>query len=119
MASQGDGRTRQRARIWGGGRRSNSRDSGGGGGIQVVIGGEDSWQELKEFSMVLARYGVPGYATGALGVFGPQRMAYGRAISTVRHVASLMSGLMTEFYLDQPATDQDRGDPGRGDTRRT
>ncbi len=88
------------------------------GGIQVVIGGEDSWQELKEFSMELARYGVPGYATGALGVFGPQRMAYGRAISTVRHVASLMSGLMTEFYLDQPTSDQDRGDPGRGDPRR-
>lgn len=83
------------------------------GGIQVVIGGEDSWQELKEFSMVLARYGVPGYATGALGVFGPQRMAYGRAISTVRHVAGLMSGLMNEFYLDQPSSDSERGAPGR------
>jgi heat-inducible transcriptional repressor len=60
------------------------------GGVQVVIGGENSWQELKDCSMVLARYGVSGYATGALGVLGPQRMAYGRAISTVRFVAGLM-----------------------------
>jgi heat-inducible transcriptional repressor len=68
------------------------------GGIQVVIGGENSWQELKDCSMVLARYGVAGYVTGAMGVLGPQRMAYGRVISTVRFVAGLMSGMMYEIY---------------------
>jgi heat-inducible transcriptional repressor len=50
--------------------------------------------------MVLARYGVAGYATGAMGVLGPQRMAYGRAISTVRYVAGLMSDLMYEIYSE-------------------
>ena len=70
------------------------------GGVQVVIGGENSWQELKECSMVLARYGVAGYATGAMGVLGPQRMAYGRAISTVRYVAGLMGDLMYEIYAE-------------------
>jgi len=72
----------------------------GVGGVQVVIGGEDAWEELKECSMVLARYGVAGYATGAMGVLGPQRMAYGRAISTVRYVAALMSDLMYEIYSE-------------------
>ena len=47
------------------------------GGVQVVIGGEGAWEELKDCSMVLARYGAPGFATGALGVLGPTRMAYG------------------------------------------
>ncbi len=70
------------------------------GGVQVVIGGDNAWQELRDFSMVLARYGVPGYATGALGVFGPQRMPYGRAISTVRFVAGLMSNLIYEIYFE-------------------
>jgi heat-inducible transcriptional repressor len=70
------------------------------GGVQVVIGGENAWQELKECSMVLARYGAPGYATGALGVLGPQRMAYSRAISTVRFVAGLMSELIYEIYFE-------------------
>ncbi|MGH2521706.1 MAG: heat-inducible transcriptional repressor HrcA [Anaerolineales bacterium] len=73
------------------------------GGVQVVIGGENLWQELKDCSMVLARYGVSGYATGAMGILGPQRMAYGRAISTVRYVAGLMSDLMYEIYTEQVA----------------
>jgi len=69
------------------------------GGIQVVIGGQE-WQELKDCSMVVARYGVVGQASGAMGVLGPQRMAYGRVISTVRYVAGLMSDMMDELYGD-------------------
>ncbi len=68
------------------------------GGVQVIIGGEGRWEELSKCSMVLARYGVPGFATGALGVLGPIRMSYGRAISTVRFVAELMSDLVYEMY---------------------
>ncbi len=68
------------------------------GGVQVVIGGEGAWEELKDYSMVLSRYGAPGYATGALGVLGPTRMAYGRTISAVRYVAGLMSDLVIESF---------------------
>jgi heat-inducible transcriptional repressor len=68
------------------------------GGVQVIIGGEGRWEELSNCSMVLARYGVPGFATGALGVLGPTRMPYGRAISAVRLVAELMSDLVYEMY---------------------
>lgn len=68
------------------------------GGVQVVIGGEGAWEELKDCSMILARYGAPGFATGALGVLGPTRMAYGRTISAVRYVAGLMSDLLVESY---------------------
>jgi heat-inducible transcriptional repressor len=64
--------------------------------VQVLIGGEGTWEELRDCSMVLARYGVPGQATGALGVLGPIRMPYGRTISTVRYVATLLSDLLGE-----------------------
>ncbi len=83
-------------------------------GVQVVIGGENAWQELKDFSMVLARYGMVGGASGALGVFGPQRMSYGRAISTVRYVAGMMTGLMHEFYSDEPTRSTSLSDSGQG-----
>ncbi len=66
--------------------------------MQVVIGGEGRWRELSSCSMVLARYGVDGFATGALGVLGPTRMPYGRAIRTVRYVADLMSDMVTDLY---------------------
>jgi len=68
------------------------------GGVQVVIGGEGGWEELKDCSMVITRYGAPGFATGALGVLGPTRMAYGRTISAVRYVAGLLSDLVIESF---------------------
>ena len=70
------------------------------GGVQVLIGGEGNWEELKECSMVLARYGAPGLATGTLGVLGPMRMPYGRTISTVRFVAGLLSDLVEDSLTD-------------------
>jgi len=66
------------------------------GGLQVLIGGEGGWEELRQCSMILARYGVPGLATGTLGVLGPMRMSYTRTIPTVRFMADLLSDLVTE-----------------------
>jgi len=66
------------------------------GGLQVVIGGEGGWEELRQCSMVIARYGVPGMATGTLGVLGPMRMSYARTIPTVRYVAGLLSDLVND-----------------------
>ncbi|MEW5827498.1 MAG: heat-inducible transcriptional repressor HrcA [Chloroflexota bacterium] len=66
------------------------------GGVQVLIGGEGTWEELRQCSVVLARYGVPGLATGTLGVLGPMRMAYARTIPTVRFVAGLLSDLVSD-----------------------
>jgi heat-inducible transcriptional repressor len=69
------------------------------GGVQVMIGGEGKWEELKQCSVVLARYGIPGLATGMLGVLGPMRMAYARTIPTVRFMADLLSGLVSETMV--------------------
>jgi heat-inducible transcriptional repressor len=66
------------------------------GGLQVLIGGEGGWEELRQCSMVIARYGVPGMATGTLGVLGPMRMSYARTIPTVRYVAGLLSDLVND-----------------------
>jgi heat-inducible transcriptional repressor len=66
------------------------------GDIHVLIGGEGTWEDLSECSVVLSRYGVPGVATGAVGVLGPTRMPYANAISTVRFVAGLLSDLVVE-----------------------
>lgn len=68
------------------------------GNVRVLIGGEGRWSELRSCSMVLVRYGVTGFATGALGVVGPTRMFYGRAISTARFVAGLLSDLVYDMY---------------------
>jgi heat-inducible transcriptional repressor len=70
------------------------------GGVQVLIGGEGTWTNLSQCSIVLARYGTPGLATGTLGVLGPMRMPYGRTISTVRFIASLLSDMVAETLIE-------------------
>lgn len=75
--------------------------SGNVGGLQVLIGGEGVWEELRQCSMVVARYGVPGLATGALGVLGPMRMSYARTIPTVRFVAGLLSDLVSDTITSE------------------
>lgn len=67
-------------------------------GVQVIIGGEGAYQEIDEVSLVLAPYGVRGTASGIMGIMGPTRMRYARAISTVRYVAHLMDSLLAEVY---------------------
>ncbi|NLN69910.1 MAG: heat-inducible transcription repressor HrcA [Chloroflexi bacterium] len=67
------------------------------GGIQVLIGGEGTWEELRQCSVILARYGDPESLTGSIGVLGPIRMPYDRAISTVQFVANVLSDLVSEM----------------------
>jgi heat-inducible transcriptional repressor len=66
--------------------------------VRVVIAGEGRWEELSQLSMVLSRYGIPGQASGAVGVVGPTHINYGRAISTVRYVSSVMTSMLVNLY---------------------
>lgn len=70
------------------------------GGVQVLIGGEGIYDALSQCSIVLARYGTPGLATGTLGVLGPMRMPYGRTISIVRFLSGLLSELVAETMTE-------------------
>jgi heat-inducible transcriptional repressor len=69
--------------------------------VQVLIGGEGTWEDLRDCSIVLGRYGAPGLVTGALGVLGPTRMAYGRTVSAVRFVSGLLSDLVIEMLAEE------------------
>jgi heat-inducible transcriptional repressor len=71
---------------------------GGMEDIHVVISGDGRFAELRDISLVLARYGMMDRATGLLGVMGPRRMLYGRTMGAVRFVAALMSEIVEEIY---------------------
>ena len=69
-------------------------EQAGAGSVRVVIGGESHSQQLRPYSVVIARYGTPGEAMGVIGILGPTRMDYVRAISSVRYIADFLSGLV-------------------------
>ncbi|OQY30947.1 MAG: heat-inducible transcription repressor HrcA [Anaerolineaceae bacterium 4572_5.1] len=73
---------------------------GESGGIHVLVGGENTWHELKKYSLVLAQYGSRGQSMGAVGVLGPLRMDYGRMVSTVRFISDMMSEVLAESMIN-------------------
>lgn len=68
------------------------------GGVHVIIGHENTNDAMHEVSLVFAPYGSPGEALGMLGVLGPTRMPYPRAIPTVRYLSNLMNELISSHY---------------------
>jgi heat-inducible transcriptional repressor len=68
------------------------------GGVHVIIGHENTIDAMHEVSLIFAPYGAPDRALGLLGVLGPTRMPYPRAIPTVRYLSSLMNELINSHY---------------------
>ncbi len=68
------------------------------GGVHVIIGRENTNDAMHEISLIFAPYGTPDRALGLLGVLGPTRMRYPRAIPTVRYLSTLMNELINSHY---------------------
>lgn len=86
-------------------------------GVQVIIGGEGRWEELKDCAIIVSRYGAEEELSGTLAVLGPTRMPYGRNISAVRYVADIMSSFIFDYYLDRPPLGDSPGDDNQGRIR--
>lgn len=67
------------------------------GEIKVIIGGENPDEALQDLSLILSEYGVPDKAGGIIGVIGPKRMDYARAISSVNCLSSLLSKSVARY----------------------
>jgi heat-inducible transcriptional repressor len=72
-----------------------------GQGVHVIIGHENTIDAMHEVSLVFAPYGEPDTALGVLGVLGPTRMPYPRAIPTVRYLATLMNELISTTHYGE------------------
>jgi heat-inducible transcriptional repressor len=67
-------------------------------GVQVIIGAENESEALKDMSVIVSRYGVEGQVGGLLGIVGPRRMQYGRAIAVVRYLTEMLNDLLADLY---------------------
>ena len=63
-------------------------------GVQIFIGPESGFDEIRECSVVTAPYSNNGNIFGTLGIIGPMRMNYSRVIPLVNYTADLLSDIM-------------------------
>jgi len=66
-------------------------------GIKVIIGQENPDEALQDLSLIIGEYGVQNRAKGIVGVIGPKRMDYTRAISSVDCLTCLLSESVAEY----------------------
>lgn len=77
-------------------------------GLTVVIGTEHTEADLQAFSLVASAY-FDGQQTGTVGVIGPRRMRYSRAIAAVDSVSQAVSRVLVNHA--PPTTDDARRTP--------
>jgi heat-inducible transcriptional repressor len=64
-------------------------------GVQIVIGEENAASEMRHCTLIVAPLVYRSRMVGALGVVGPTRMEYDRAVTTVEYVAHRCNRLLS------------------------
>jgi heat-inducible transcriptional repressor len=62
-------------------------------GLTIVIGSEHPAPDLQSFSLIVSTYS-DGHGTGAVGVIGPTRMRYSRAINAVEGLSKAIGRMV-------------------------
>ncbi len=77
--------------------------------VRIVIGKENEAEAIRNYSVVISRYGLPEEAEGTIGVVGPTRMPYARTIAAVGYLSSVLSKLVAELCGREAPSDMSEG----------
>lgn len=67
--------------------------------VRVFIGQENPYDIGKNCTIIMSSYAVDDKTVGGLGIIGPKRMDYGKAIATVQYVSDMLSEALNRFSL--------------------
>jgi heat-inducible transcriptional repressor len=62
-------------------------------GLQITIGGENTQEELTDFTLITSEYCIGGLK-GVIGIIGPTRMPYEKVIAIVDSTSSLVNKIL-------------------------
>jgi heat-inducible transcriptional repressor len=67
------------------------------GDVNVSIGSENKVEQFRDCSLITATYKINGKTIGSVGIIGPTRMEYSKAISIVECMTSNLSDMLTKI----------------------
>lgn len=67
--------------------------------VTIIIGSENPLSQMRDCSFVAAKYRVAGRTAGTIGLLGPTRMDYRRAVSAVEFMARNLGELLTSLSV--------------------
>lgn len=66
--------------------------------IEITIGSENTYDEIKNCSVITATYSLNGRTIGKIGVIGPTRMNYSNVISVVRSLSLDLNEIIKKHF---------------------
>lgn len=67
-------------------------------GLNITIGAENKNEVLRDCSVISATYHINGKQIGSIGVLGPTRMDYDKAIAIVDYMTKSLTDILTDKY---------------------
>ena len=68
-------------------------------GVTVIIGSENTIDEMKDCSFVGKQYTIGGRPVGSIGVIGPTRMDYKKSVAAVKFMSSNLTALLEQLGI--------------------
>lgn len=68
--------------------------------VRITIGKENGLDVMRSSSMVTANYYVGDRVMGKLGIIGPTRMDYSRAVAKIDRISKYLDKILNELYYD-------------------
>jgi heat-inducible transcriptional repressor len=70
--------------------------SSGKAKLDIKIGEENEYRQLKNSSLIVARYNIKGQESGAIGLIGPTRLNYAQLIPSIKYLTDLVGRILTQ-----------------------
>lgn len=67
--------------------------------IEISIGNENYYEEIKNCSLITATYKLNGRIIGKIGIIGPTRMDYSTVIPVVKSIAIDINEILEKYFL--------------------
>lgn len=77
------------------------RDNNGNDSVNIKIGGENEFEELKDCSLITMTYSSDNKAVGKIGVIGPKRMDYAKVIANLDFISANIDKILQQFYTGE------------------
>lgn len=75
--------------------------------LDVRIGSENNYKELKNSSMIISRYMIGDREGGSIGIIGPTRLNYSRLIPSIKYLTGIVGRLLSEVYEEDMPNGKD------------
>ena len=79
----------------------NDHEDNGKRKVNIVIGRENEFTEIKNCSVVMTSYSIGQKVIGSIGIIGPTRMEYAKVVSSLEFLSKNLNNILTKLLYEE------------------